>query len=121
MSSRITWPFARSFTIVPAVLLFRIGAAAAADSVDELLQQQRDLLAGRTATVAALSNEQRSAGEDGPPGDAQDSARRLLLGVTPGQLHPGVSTASGDRVYGDAQVLARRLLLVNRAALRAGS
>jgi hypothetical protein len=121
MSSRITWPFARSFTIVAAVLLFRIGAAAAANSVDDVLQQQRDLLAGRPATVAALFSEQRSAGEDGPPGDAQESARRLLLGVTPGQLHPGVSTASGDRIYGDAQVLARHLLLGNRGALPAGS
>jgi hypothetical protein len=117
MSSRTTGPLARFFTVTPAVLLFSIGTAVAAPhSVDDVLQQQRDLLAGRPAAIAHSSSGERSAQEKGPPGDAQQSAKQLLLGGTPGQLHPGVFTARGDRGRGDAQVLARRLLLGNPGA-----
>lgn len=121
MSSRTITTFARSLVLVSSALLFHMGAAAAASSVDDMLEQQRALLAGKTATVSAPSSAQRSVGEERSTGDAQDFARRLLLGVTPGQLHPAASRVSGDRVYGDAQVLARQLLLGARGAPLAGS
>jgi hypothetical protein len=72
-----------------------------------------------TATVSAPPNAQGNASTVRPTEDAQEFARRLLLGVanqTPGQLRPGVSRASGDRGNGDAQVSARHLLLGRRDA-----
>lgn len=122
MSFRIIRTLARSLTIVPAVLLFHAGVAAAADSADDFMQQQRDLLAGRRiAPVTAPSSARHSSGEDRPTGDAQESARRLLLGVAPDRLRPEASRSSGDRRYGDAQLMARQLLLGSRGAPPEGS
>lgn len=122
MSRNIIRTLARSLTILSAVLLFQTGVAAAADSVDDFMQQQRDLLAGRRiAPVTAPSSARHSSGEERATGDAQESARQLLLGVAPDRLRPDASRASGGRVYGDAQLLARQLLLGGRAALPAGS
>jgi hypothetical protein len=122
MSFRIIRMLARWQTIVPAVLAFHIGVAAAAGSADDFMQQQRDLLAGRRiATTAAPSVAQHRSGEGSSTGDAQESARELLLGVAPGRLRPDVSRVSRDRVYGDAQMLARQLLLGNRGAPPAGA
>ncbi|HEY2340493.1 MAG TPA: hypothetical protein VGH75_08190 [Steroidobacteraceae bacterium] len=57
-------------------------------------------------------------------GDAQESARRLLLGVTTpasGQQQPDLSRATNKHVHGDAQVLAREVLLGRHDAVAAGS
>jgi hypothetical protein len=122
MSLRIIRTLACSLTILPAVLLFHTGVASAADPVDDFMQQQRDLLAGRRiAPVTAPSSAHHSSGEERSTGDAQESARWLLLGVAPDRLRPDASRASGDRVYGDAQLLARQLLLGSRGAPPAGS
>lgn len=122
MSFRIRRTLARSLTIIPAILLFHAGVAAAEGPGDDFMQQQRDLLAGRRiATATAPSGGHYSSGKGRSTGDAQESARQLLLGVSPDGLRPDVSRVSGNRVYGDAQVLARQLLLGTRDTPPAGS
>ncbi len=123
MSPRTIRAFAHSLTLVPLALFFHIGAAAAAGSVDDLLEQQRAYLAGRATTMSAPASAQRSTREARSTGDAQEHARRLLLDVptrTSSSQRPDVSRASGNRVYGDAQVLARHVLL-GRGDAPAGS
>lgn len=114
MSSRIIRTFAHPLTLVPVALFFHIGAAAAAGSVDDLLQQQRAYLASKATTTSAPTSARRSTWEVGSTADAQEQARRLLLNVptrTSSPHRPDVSRADGNRVYGDAQMLARHVLL----------
>jgi ABC-type transporter Mla subunit MlaD len=78
-------------------------------------EQARELLLGvRSAlppTAQSAVKAQRSSG------DAQESARQLLLGVTTpatpasGQQQSDVSRATQKHVHGDAQLLARAVLL----------
>jgi hypothetical protein len=124
VSHRIIRAFARSLTLVPVALVVHIGAAAAGGSVDDLLERQRALLSGRATAISAPASAQRSTGEVKSTGDAQEQARRVLFAVptrnsSPQQPH--VSRASGDRVYGDAQALARHVLLGRGDAPAAGS
>lgn len=104
MPAPIIRAFARSLMLVPLAFFFHAGSAAA----------------GETPTVAA-PNAQHSAGARRVTGDAQESARQLLLGVTshaPILPTPDVSNAQNaqrnarvTRVRGDAQESARQLLL----------
>jgi hypothetical protein len=115
MSSRIIRSLARSLTLVAAALLIHIGSAVAADSAQE---QARQVLLGVTTVVSA--DVQRTARAVGPEGDAQEQARRPLLGVTaqtPGRPQPGTFTVSENRFHGDAQALARQVLLGRRGGL----
>ena len=124
MSPRTIRAFARSLTLIPVALVVHIGAAAAGGSVDDLLQQQRALLAGRVTAISAPTSAQPSTGEVNSTGDAQEHARRVLLAApTPNSSpqQPHVSRARGDRVYGDAQALARHVLLGRGDAPTAGS
>ena len=124
MSPRTIRTFAHSLTLVPVALFFNIGSAAAAGSVDDLLEQQRAYLAGRATTMSAPTSTQRSTSEAGSHGDAQEHARRLLLDVptrTSSTHRPDVSGANGNRVYGDAQMLARHVLLGRGDAPSPGS
>jgi hypothetical protein len=114
MSSRIIRSSARSLTLVAAALLIHIGSAVAADSAQE---QARQVLLGVTTVVSA---DGRTARAVGPDGDAQEQARRSLLGVTaqtPGRPQPGTFTVSENRFHGDAQALARQVLLGRRGGL----
>ena len=99
-------------TLVSLALIFHIGIAAGAESAE----QHSDLRARAAPTGSAPPSAQRSVKARG---DAQESAKRLLLGVT--TLPPSeVSTAKGHRVHGDAQVHAQQLLLGRRDAPVAG-
>lgn len=91
--------FARSLMLVPLALLVHVGAAAA----------------GEPAPVSSPAHVQHSAKVTG---DAQESARQVLLGVT--SHAPTLPTADasnapnaqhGARARGDAQESARQLLL----------
>jgi hypothetical protein len=120
MSSPTNRAIIGSLTLVPAVLLFHMSSAAAAD----FLEHQRELLSGRPPAVSAPLNTPPGARQASPAGDAQESARQLLSGVKPrtaDQTQPGRSPAAGHRVYGDAQMLARHLLTGGRDARSAGS
>lgn len=109
--SRIT----RSLLLAPTALVLRI-AAANAGSPDDLLQQQREILAGRPATVSA-SPAVTNSHETGSRQDVQELARRLLLGA-PSQVHD-TSRAQAKQVtrrhsYADLQALAQHVLAGNR-------
>jgi len=124
---------ARSLTIVPAALLLHIGAALAADSPQSLRQPDaqrstppvnstadaqefaRRLLLGITAAPPTP----QPAGRGGKStGDAQEFARDLLLGITTRTTQPQTegSKTNGPRVHGDAQALAREVLVGRRDA-----
>jgi len=129
----------RSLTPVLAAVLLHIGTAAAADHTETVVQpdsqrsaglmrptgdaqeQAREILLGVTSahpTAQSAVKTQRSRG------DAQESARQLLLGVTTpasGQKQTDLSRATQRHVHGDAQVLAREVILGRRAAVAAGS
>ena len=91
--------FARALNLAPLALIVHVGAAAA----------------GETPTASPPANAQHSARV---MGDAQESARQVLLGVTsraPALPTPDASNAPnaqhGARARGDAQESARQLLL----------
>ena len=117
MLSRTNKVFARFLTVVPAAFVLYSGAAMAANSVDDLLGQTRAVLAGTPAAVSTVSSVRHSTAETRSGGDAQESARRLLLGVTtrpPRLPQTGVSRAKEKAVHEDAQVQAQHLLLARR-------
>jgi hypothetical protein len=133
MSLRIVKSFYRPLALVSAALLVPIGGAVAADYAGGGVQQQmRQVLAGRIATPATLTQQRARAAEAGAA-DAQELARRLLSGVTNSQV-PGtpaitppesadaaLTLQKGLRAQNDAQSMAQRLLMGQRYAVAAGS
>jgi len=108
----------RSLIPALAAVLLHIGTAGASDAQE----QARALLLGVTSTPHPTA--QSAVRTQRSTGDAQESARRLLLGVTTpasGPQEGDVSRATGKHLHGDAQVLAREVLLGRRTALAAGS
>jgi glycosyltransferase A (GT-A) superfamily protein (DUF2064 family) len=108
----------RSLTPALAAVLLHIGTAAAGDAQ----QQARELLLGVPSALPPTA--QSAAQTHRSAGDAQESARQLLLGVTTpasGQQQTDLSRATEKHVRGDAQVLAREVLVGRRGALAAGS
>ena len=105
--------------------LVHIGAAAAGNSAGDVQQQVRDLLSGRSQAQFGAPAEQNTDRTAKSPGDAQDSARRLLLGLTdstgpdsramarPENAAAQVSSAVQRNTHGydDAQAMARSLIL----------
>jgi len=135
MSSRIVRSFRHPLSLISAGLLIHIGGAVAADFAGDVQQQMRQLLAGTIAMQSAAPAERRGDTAGRPGGDAQELARRLLLGVTDSRVHgteaitPGEHAAApGDSVrhkglpvHGDAQAIAQRVILGQRNAAVAGS
>ena len=126
MSPRFMRSFSHTLAAIPAVFLIHIGGAAAGDSAGDVQQQIRELLSGRTQTQAAAPVERGADRTVTSPVDAQDSARRLLLGLTDSQglVTSAIGGPAGQRnvhVYGDAQAMARSLILgQSQAAKGAG-
>lgn len=124
MSRPILRSFLYSLTLALTTPLLPIEAAAAGNAVDDLQQQQRAWLAGRTLTVSAPASVSRSASTPGSTGDAQELARQLLLGVSshaPSHGVPEGRAAGRSRRYGDAQLLAQRLVAGRAGAVAGGS
>jgi hypothetical protein len=125
MSPRFTRFFTHPWAFLAAALLVHIGAAAAGDSAGDVQQQVRDLLTGRSQAQFGVPAEQSTDRTAKSPGDAHDSARRLLLGLTesagPGSramarpesvaAHVSPAVARDVHVYDDAQAMARSLIL----------
>jgi hypothetical protein len=112
--------------LVPIALLLHIGIAAAAGSADSPLEQQRAWLTGRPATVAAGpgTTPRSDTRAVRSIGDAQEHARRLLLDLpirTQSARQASVSEVRGNHRFGDAQALARQVLLGRSNAAVAGS
>ena len=124
MSLHIVKFLSPPLVLISAALLIHVGGAVAADFAGDAQQQARELLAGRIATRSAPS-ERRAEGALRSTGDAQELARRLLLGVTdsgvqgikpitrPDDAAAPVELTAQKSVlaHGDAQATARRLLL----------
>ncbi len=128
MSLRIVRSFSHPLSLISAALLIHIGGAVAADSAGDVQQQMRQVLAGRIAIQSAPPSERRDDTAGRPSGDAQDLARRLLLGVTDSRVQRAEAitrrenaAAPGLPVHGDAQATAQRVILGQRNAAVAGS
>ena len=135
MSLRIVRSFSHPLSLISATLLIHIGGAVAADSAGDVQQQMRQVLAGRIAIQSAPPSERRDDTAGRPGGDAQDLARRVLLGVADSPVQgiaaitrpenaaaPGGSAPrKGTPVHGDAQAIAQRVILGERTAAVAGS
>lgn len=127
MSLRIVRSFSHPLSLISVALLIHIGGAVAADPAGDVQQQMRQVLAGRIAIQSAPPSERRDDTAGRPSGDAQDLARRLLLGVT-GSRVQGTEAITrhenaekGLPVHGDAQAIAQRVILGQRNAAVAGS
>jgi hypothetical protein len=133
MSPRFTRFFTHPLALLPAAFLVHIGAAAAGDSAGDVQQQVRDLLSGRSQAQFRAPAEQSTDRTAKSPGDAHDSARRLLLGLTesrgpggaiarPGNAGAQVSSAVQRNTHGydDAQATARSLILDRSNAATGG-
>ena len=124
MSLHIVKFLSRPLALISAALLIHVGGAVAADSAGDAQQQARELLAGRIAAQSAPS-ERRAEGTVRSTGDAQELARRVLLGVTDSGVQGTKPITRPDKAaapveltvqkslpaHGDAQAMARRLLL----------
>jgi hypothetical protein len=77
MSRQINNTFGRSLAAASAALLIHIGSAAAAAPQTDFQSQVSAVLAGTSATHAAL---RADSARDDASGDAQQFARQLLLG-----------------------------------------
>ena len=125
MSLRILKSFSRSSPLIAAALLIRIGTAMAAAPAGDVQQQMREVLAGKSVARSALTSEGHDGGTPGPGADAQELARRLVLGVTDSRIKsteaitaPANAVAPNDSilVQGYAQTMAQRLVLGVRHA-----
>ncbi len=115
--------------LISATLLIHVGGALAADSVGDVQQQMRELLAGKAAHPLAPASERGDERAMRPPVDAQEFARRLLLGATASRVaNSDVVTRSvnavtpresptqvGLMVHDDPQIIVQRLLLGQRS------
>ena len=125
MSLHIMKFLGRPLSVISVALLIHVGGAVAADSAGDVQQQARDLLTGRIATQSAPSSEPRAERAVRSTGDAQELARRVLLGVADSGVQGtkpiarpdsaaapvGFSVQKSVLARGDAQAMARRLLL----------
>jgi hypothetical protein len=119
MSTRTVRATRRSLTALPAALLLQLGVVAAVHA-DDLMQQQRILLAGTVTVKAVPASTAVTAAPEDAPGDAQELARRAILGSR--STAPSVASAAGaPRLRGDAQALARNVLLSRGLAAMSGS
>jgi hypothetical protein len=125
MSSRFMKFFRRPSALIPVVFLIHIGGAAAGDSAGDVQQKIRELLSGRPQAQSATPAAQTSDRTVRSSGDAHDSARRLLLGLTDASGQGARPIARPDNAaaqvgsvvprnrhsYDDAQAMARSLIL----------
>ena len=125
MSLHIVKFLSRSLSLIAAALLVHVGVVVAADSAGDVQQQMRELLAGKIAPRSQPPSERRADRAVRPTGDAQELARRVLLGVTESGVQGTKSITRPDNAaapveftdqksvlfHGDAQAMARRILL----------
>src|ERR1700753_3879150 len=100
----------RSLLVLSATVL-QLSVVGLAHAGDDLMQRQRDLLAGRT-TSQATPDLRHAVNAERSGADAQQSARQIIGAVTNAADRLPVQTVSGSHpVLGDAQALARNVLL----------
>lgn len=105
-SSRI----ARSLILAPAALVLHIAAAAAANSPDDLLEQQRTVLSGKVTHSAPASAERQATGSRTEP---LELTRRVLSGApapVSDPLRPKAEELLGRHSAPDVQDWAQHVL-----------
>jgi hypothetical protein len=124
MSLHIVKFLSRPLSVISAAVLIHVGSAVATDSAGDVHQQARELLAGRITTQSAPPSERRAERAVRPTADAQELARRVLLGVGDSGVRGSKPTTRPDNAaapveftvrksvldHGDAQAMARGLL-----------
>ncbi|TLZ07629.1 MAG: hypothetical protein E6K31_15055 [Gammaproteobacteria bacterium] len=135
MSLHLVKSFSRPLSLISAALLLHIGGAVAADAAGDVQQHMREVLAGGAVIRSAPSSERRDDTAGRPTPDAQELAKRLLLGITDSRIQgtramtqpesvvkAGASSLrKGPLAHDDAQAMARRLLLGQRNAVASES
>ena len=102
---------ARSLILAPAALVLHIAAAAAANSPDDLLEQQRTVLSGKVTHSAAPASAQRQA--TGSRTEPLELTRRVLSGApapVSDPLRPNAEGLLGRHSAPDVQDWAQHVL-----------
>jgi len=135
MSLHLVKSLSRPLSLISAALLLHIGGAVAADAAGDVQQHMREVLAGGAVIRSVPPSEPRDDTAGRPAADAQELAKRLLLGVTDSRIQgtramtPAESVVKagasslrqGPLAHDDAQAMARRLLLGQRNAVASES
>ena len=132
MSLHLVKSLSRPLSLISAVLLLHIGGAVAADAAGDVQQHMREVLAGGAVIRSVPPSEPRDDTAGRPAADAQELAKRLLLGVTDSRIQGTRAMTPPDSVvkagfrqgplaHDDAQAMARRLLLGQRNAVASES
>jgi hypothetical protein len=90
MKSLTVSRLARTLSLAPAALVLHIAAAAAANSTDDLLEQQRAILSGKVTYSAAPASTARQ--DTGSSSEPLELTRRVLLGAPAQVRHPRPTT-----------------------------
>ena len=110
----------RPLMLASAALLLHTGAVWAADAGGDAQTQARELLGGKTPSRTVISAARRDGATSLPGVDAQEQARRLILGAqhsgqTPAAMRfastSGVADRDRRRAYNHVQELAQRMIL----------
>lgn len=112
----------RALLALPATVL-QLPAMGPAHAGDDLMQRQRDLLAGSATSEATLGDQHHVARAERFDVDAQQSARQVIAAVANmADPLPVLRLTNGPPfVSGDAQALARNVLRRAEFALTTGS
>jgi hypothetical protein len=115
-------PKALACSLIPVISLFQLGAAGTASAADDLMQMQRDLLAGRVVAQPVAAHAERTIRSEKTSGDAQALAREMILASGRSSGDRDIRVASRETpVRGDAQELARNVILSRGSAFTAGT
>lgn len=115
---------ARVLGLVPMALVVHIGAAAAANPINDRAEELRMMLSGRPVAASASATAPRSSRAARSIGDAQQQAREVLLAIpasAPSAPKPYASKPSRDRAPADAQAQAREVILGRAGVQKAGA
>src|SRR5437588_4880472 len=132
MSLHLVKSLSRPLSLISAALLLHIGGAVAADAAGDVQQHMREVLAGGAVIRSVPPSEPRDDTAGRPAADAQELAKRLLLGVTDSRIQGTRAMTPPDSVvnagfrqgplaHHDAQAMARRLLVGQRNAVASES
>ena len=91
MSLHLVKSLSRPLSLISAALLLHIGGAVAADAAGDVQQHMREVLAGGAVIRSVPPSEPRDDTAGRPAADAQELAKRLLLGVTDSRIQVAIT------------------------------
>src|SRR6266516_2096892 len=86
MSLHLVKSFSRPLSLLSAALLLHIDSALAPDAAGDVQQRMREVIAGRGVIRSVPPSERRDDTAGRPATDAQELAKRLLLGITDSRI-----------------------------------